>query len=301
MSKKKPNKKIIIPVLAFVAGVLITALVNNGIEDYFKRPRIKGSIDCINIIDDESNDLILNLYLQFENIGHTKTSISLDNLKLHFKNINEIPYSFKLDSKIEIAGLSFVYDTLKVILPRQLDTISNLPTIETLTLIYHEIKKGKRISIDKDSSDVIWSFMQGVHIPENPDSFSYHSDYVVKNGETRITGRKIPINYKGKTYTCILYPRDAHISYKVDNDMIHIVYGQELNIPKGINGYYDFLMKPLIFIPAPEIEDKCILPNGFEFSLRQEVIENAEIKYKNYSVRVKDMRDTRKQIVYFFK
>lgn len=34
-----------------------------------------------------------------------------------------------------------------------------------------------------------------------------------------------------------------------------------MKMPEGKNGYYDLLMKPLIIIPAPEIEDKLCFTN----------------------------------------
>ena len=288
-------------ILAFFVGLLLPPIVGFFIDDFFKRPQIECDINCMNIIDDENDDLILNLYVQFENTGQSNTTISLDNLRLQFKDVNGKPYSFNLSKKIEIEGLSFVSDTLEVILPKQLDSITVLPEIKTLLLNYHELKNKNNTFIEKKSSDVIWGFIQGKHIPVNPDSFSYHSDYIVNHGMTQIVGRKVPIEYKGKTYTCILYPRDAFISYKVDNELINITYGQNMNLPLGKDGKGELLVKPLIFIPAHEIEDKCILPNGFVFSLRQEIEEDEEIKIKNYSVKIKDLRDNRKQIVYFFK
>lgn len=299
--KKIENKNITSHIIAFLLGVIITALVNYKIEDYFKRPKINCSIDCVNIIDDENDDMILNLYSQFENVGQTNTSITIDKFKLQFKGVHEEPYVFNISKRIEIPALSFSFDTLKIILPKSFDTITQLPTLQLLSLEYHELKNNKSITIEKDSSSTIWSFIGGEVRPENPDSFSYHSDYVVENGLTRIIGRKIPINYKGKTYTCMMYPREAHVSYKVENDKIHITYGTELKMSIAKNGINDILMKPLIFIPAPEIEDKCVIPNGYEFSFRQEISENNETKVKNFSVRIKDMRDTRKQIVYFLK
>lgn len=300
MKKNKKFTSILTHILALLVGLSPT-IVGFFIEDYFKRPQIECNINCINIIDNENNDLILNLYVQFENTGQSNTTISLDNLKLQFRDINGKPYSFNLNKKIEIDGLSFVSDTLEVILPKQLDSITVLPEIKTLLLDYHELKSKKNTFIEKKSSDVIWGFIQGRRIPENPDSFSYHSDYIVKNGTTQITGRKVPIEYKGKIYTCILYPRDAYISYKVDNGLINITYGQNMKFPLGKDGKSELLVKPLIFIPAHEIEDKCVLPNGFVVSLSQEIEENEEIKIKNYSVKIKDMRDNKKQIVYFFK
>lgn len=299
MTKEKKKRNITSHIIAFLVGVIVTAFINFKIEDYFKRPVINSSLDCVNIIDNEDDDLILNLYTQFENIGQTNTSITVDKVKLQFKGVHDKPFVFNLSKRIEISALSFSLDTIKVILPKSFDTITQLPKIQLLSLTFHELKKNKQITIKKDSTNAIWSFMGGEHIPENPDSFSYHPDYVVKNGQTQITGRKIPINYKGKTYTCIMYPREAHVSYKVENDKIHLTYGCEIKMPAAKNGVHDILMKPLIFIPAPEIEDKCILPNGFEFSLRQEIVENNEIIMKNYSVKINDMRDTRKQIVYF--
>lgn len=270
-------------------------------DDYFKRPQIKATLDCVNIIDNESNDLVLNLYLQFENNGQSKTSISIDRFKLQLEKINNNSYSFEIDKKFEIDGLSFVYDTVKIILPQKLDTITKQPKIKQLQLDCHEIKNAEKRTIHKDSTDVIWRFIQGRHYPENVDSFSYHEDYKVIDGETTITGRKIPIEYKGNTYTCVLYPREADISYKVENEKIHVTYGQRFDIPKSKLGSFDLLVKPLIFIPDPQIEDKCVLPNGQEISMRYEHLEDDEIKFKNYSVKINDMRNNRKQIVYFFK
>lgn len=301
MTKDKKKKNITSHIIAFLAGVIVTALINYKIEDYFKRPKINSYLDCVNIIDDENNDMILNLYSQFENIGQTNTSIALDNIKLQFKGIHEKPFVFDISKRIEIPALSYSLDTLKIVLPKSFDTITQPPKLQLLSLTYHELKKNKQIIIKKDSSNVIWNFVAGEHLPENPDSFSYHSDYIVNNGETKIIVKKIPIVYKGKTYICKMYPREAHVSYKVENDKIHITYGNQIKMPAAKNGVHDILMKPLIFIPAPEIEDKCVIPNGYEFSLRQEIVDKDEIKFKNYSVNIKNMRDSRKQIVLFLK
>jgi len=69
-------------------------------------------------------------------------------------------------------------------------------------------------------------------------------------------------------------------------------------VPVSSKGQIGFLSKPIIFIPAPEIEDKCIIPNGYEFSMMRKIEENGTIKVKNYSV---SFRNYSKQIVYFLK
>jgi hypothetical protein len=179
MKMNKKFRSISTHILAFFVGLLLPPIVGFFIDDFFKRPQIECDINCMNIIDDENDDLILNLYVQFENTGQSNTTISLDNLRLQFKDVNGKPYSFNLSKKIEIEGLSFVSDTLEVILPKQLDSITVLPEIKTLLLNYHELKNKNNTFIEKKSSDVIWGFIQGKHIPVNPDSFSYHSDYIV--------------------------------------------------------------------------------------------------------------------------
>jgi len=61
-------------------------------------------------------------------------------------------------------------------------------------LSYSEINSKKYQIIKKDSTNEYWSFMQGIVIPENPNSFSYHPDYVVKNGQTKLIGKKFLLN-----------------------------------------------------------------------------------------------------------
>ena len=286
------------PALAFVSGVFVTVIFTHFINTYLDRPKIEGTIDCLNIYKNEENDFVLNIYAQFENSGKTGTTINLRDFKLQFKGINEKPYYFDLKRNLKIDGLSLVDDTIKIKLPKELDTLTSVPRLSMADLNYSEINNKKFHSIEKDSTNEYWSFMQGVVIPENPDSFSYHPDYIVNNGQAKIIGKKIPIEYKHKIYTCFIYPKEALVSYKVENDKIHIKYGIETNVPISSDGQIGFLSKPIIFIPAPEIEDKCIIPNGYEFSMMRKFEENGMIRVKNYSVSFKNYS---KQIVYFLK
>jgi hypothetical protein len=299
MSAKKKKKSITSHLIAFMAGVIVTSIINVKIEDYFKRPKISSSIDCINIVDNEENELVLNLYMQFENLGQTNTSVTIDKCEIQFNGIHDKPYVFNVSERIKISALSYSYDTIKIVLPKSFDTITEIPTLQLLSLRYHELKRKKQLSISKDSTDVLWRFMGGTEELNSSDTLKNDADYIVNNGQVKITGRKIPILFKGKTYDCLMYPRDAYVSYKVEDDKIHLIYGREIKMPPAINGIHDFILKPLIFIPAPEIEDKCVLPKGYVFSMRQEQLENDKIKFKEYSVNIKDLRYTRKQIVFF--
>jgi hypothetical protein len=269
MEKKKKGKKnnYLSHILAFLGGILVTALFNSltnyKVEEFFNRPKVTCSIDCISIFKDDENNMILNLYVQYKNSGKTNTTISLSELNLQFKGINDNPYQYDLTRNIKINALSCENDTIKLTLPNKFDSITNTPTIKNVELKYREVDKERTESFSADSSNVIHSMFFGLEELQYKDSFNNGSDYKVGNGQTTMIFRKIPIPYHGKTYVNMLYPREAQISYMLRDDKIHIKYGNTFNLSGTKHGQTEYRMKPLVFIPAHELEDKVVLPNGY--------------------------------------
>lgn len=288
-------------IAAFLLGVILTAYFDYKVEDYYNRPIISCDFDCINIYDNEENNLILDLYAQFENAGQIQTTISLNVLRFQLFKINKNPYYYKLDKKIEIPGLSVISDTIRVILPDRFDSIIDIPALQKLEVEYHEIKRSIRQKVTMDSSNVVWSFMVGKEIITKSDTNLINSGFILQGDSVQIIGRKIPVEYFGKTYTCEIYPRDAFISYKIENDKIHFVYGKKY--PEGFLSEegFEMLLEPLILRVPQEIADKCVLPKGYHLSFIHETETENGVEVKNYDVLVNNMRDNRKQIVYFLK
>ena len=279
-----------------VFTIFLTTLVNNSSH----RPKISSTLDCVNIFSNEENDFVLNLYLRFENSGESNTSFSYDDLKLKLYNDVD-PYSFKLEQTRKIPGLSFIKDTLKVLLPRNFNTIKGTPNLYSLSLSYHQVQSRENTTINKDTSDVIWKFTSGIAVPENPNDYSFTPDFVVKNGIAKVAGKQIPIEYKGKIYNCFIFPKETNVSYKIEQDNIRLKYDFPIDTKSTRGNTFDFLIKPIIFKPAPEIEDKFILPNNFQVSLRTESNDNHEIKIKNYDIDIYNSSPGRTQIIFLLK
>jgi|GEM_PF-7096808 len=300
--KNKGKKKYISHFLAFIGGVLVTALfdslINYKVEEFFNSPKVTCSIDCINIFKDDENNMILNLFVQFKNSGKSNTTISLSELNLQFKAMNNESYQYDLNNNLKINGLSCENDTIKLTLPNRFDSITSAPQLKNIELKYREVDKDRTESYKADSSNIINSMFFGLEEMQYKDSFNNGSDYKVKDGLTTMIFRKVPILYHGKTYINMLYPREAQISYMLIDDKIHIKYSNTFNLSGTKNGQTEYQMKPLVFIPAQELEDKVVLPNGYELTYSYEYKEKDKIKIKKYSV---DIKNNKKQIVYFLK
>jgi hypothetical protein len=286
--------------LEFILSLL---LVIGGyyLNEFLNRPKIMGTIDCVDIFNNEDNEFILNLYLKLENSGKSNTYISYDDLIFQFVYLNKSPYSIKLDKKVEIKGLSYINDTLKVILSKEFDTLTINPKIGIIELKYHKVDNHKELSIKKGSSDVIFASILGTVAPPDPNSFSFTPDLVVKNGIAKVVVKNCPVEYKGKVYNCSVFPVEANISYKVVNDKILFKYNIKTEMSTVSNNENTVLFKPIVFYPAPEIADKCILPNKYQVSIRFETLVNNEIQVKDYMVNIYNMLNNKKQLIYFFK
>jgi hypothetical protein len=299
-SSSERNSKILIKLVKGLILVVITIFGTTYVNKCSNRPKISSTLDCVNIFSNEENDFVLNLYLKFENSGESNTSFSYDVLKL--KLFNDVdPYSFKLEQTRKIQGRSFIKDTLKVILPRHFNTNKGTPKLYSLSLSYHQVQSKENITIDKDTSDVIWEFTSGIVVPENPSNYSLTPDLVVKNGIAKMAGKQIPIEYKGKIYNCFIFPKETNVSYKIEQDNIRLKYDFPIDAQSTKGNTYDFLIKPIIFKPATEIEDKFILPNNFQVSMRTETTDNHEIKIKNYDIDIYNSTPDRTQIIFLLK
>lgn len=293
MKKDKTFKLWQTRIVSFMLGAIFTAVIYNSVEDYFNRPRVRSSINCLNFFINEDKEFILEVYLKHYNSGKTNTSIFVNELDLQLAGVNKNILQFDCNKTVQIDALSYVDDTLRIVLPNSMDTISNIPSISCLKILSKEISRNKIFSTLVDSTNVIYATMTGLKIPENTDTYNIDSDNIVRNGISKITFRKVPIEYKNKTYVNFLYPREADYSYKLVNGRIvvrcHYSIQQNLSQSGG-------LLKPIIFMPAKEIEDIVDLPNGYQLCSSYEVEDGNKLRICNYNV---DIKDYSKQIVYF--
>ena len=109
--------------------------------------------------------------------------------------------------------------------------------------------------------------------------------------------KKVPVVYRGKTYTCLLYPRDANIEYRIEDDEILVRCSH--SGPLGdISKNGEFFLEPIIFKPHQAIADKVNQNNAYFLTIAVENRLEKEIVLNDYEISI---GNNSKQIVYFLK
>lgn len=103
------------------------------------------------------------------------------------------------------------------------------------------------------------------------------------------------IKYKGKSYLNKIYPSNAIVQYKIQNEMIYLEYsirGGDLSLNQ-----ISPLIEPFIIFPHLDLKDKIIEPNKTTIKLLIENRNSNDINYDEFAV---DIKNSENMIFYIF-
>ncbi|MBU1101153.1 MAG: hypothetical protein KKA84_12190 [Bacteroidetes bacterium] len=281
--KKKILKTISTHLIASIFGVAVY-LISSQILDYSNRPINEIHPKSIYLVKKLNNSWDVVFNVTFVNKGNSDCIVNVKSFDMLFPAFSNRFYSSMIDEIVQIGANSniekvFTLPFSDIFNKSEFDTIPNLTKYSLAT---YNISTDDDEVFAYDSTNIFYKMVYG----KEEVAWKNTHDVKIDSSAQTITLETKPfyITYKNKRYINKIYPRDAIVKYKIENDQIFIEY--TTGNPVVLKSHESGIIEPFMFFPNIEIADKIVLPTKIGFQL---IIENRKadtIDYEKYLIEI---------------
>lgn len=271
-------------ITALITALIVSFFLQPLAKIFWEHPKINAEIEMVTFSKEKiitDPDWEVKFFLRLSNSGYSPTAVEYKTFDMKIPQISDSLFSFDIRRTISIPGNTILYDTIKSTIPSGLFK----PDFTFLGLNIFSPQNNLIVKAKFDTSIFFRISPSGSQVSSEKIANKFND--VINDSlsnKTYIVYKKYFIKFHDKVYENYLFPPNAKISHKIEDDKIYIEYLQSPYSSDTLkNGPINTFIYPMInpiFIPDPRIKDKVILPQKLYLTITYNFSEGDVVKTK---------------------